>query len=232
MEENNFYYDTDLIDTYRTILTKGSVDYEECENSSKQKFSKLKARGLFNKGFTKLERAFDATSKTMENCKNVNEAYKEQIVTFEKTTSSKIETMKMPSNFSINDSMEINNVATVSLDKNDGRSVNEGVESTEKELTDRYNEVNRSSLGNINNEIAQVEQKLDNLNTIKEKETLKDMTGKEEQKEQIYDDRVDINNQALNGINTTQKSGVVNNSEIEYTLDKKEINSMEGEELK
>lgn len=185
----------------------------------------MKRSNLFSGGIDKISRQTNSISNSILNIGWMMQEHNRSFFGMERNLASIADKIEIPANYTINDNLEINNFSSVTLEKNDGRSINEGKElkeidevkdsiikqeqkladitsslETREEKIDESTIIKHENLGNINNSNSLREEKIDE-NTNIQKNTLNDINNDNTQNVQNIDNSTNITNRILGNIN-------------------------------
>ncbi len=214
MNEDRLYIDSDIIDDYNARLDKNSSGLSNVLQNSMTNFTTLKSNKIYNKGFKKIENALEKSKGTIDNFVYFNRNYTKEFFNFEEIMSQKINgEINVPKNFKINGIFGESIVKNVNLNKNDGLSVNNGVE-TREISSENASSVIKENLEDIDKRRDQTEKEI-GTQTIINREKLGDINNNIEQEEQKLSTITDINREDLNNM---QNINIINASSIAGTM--------------
>lgn len=232
MNEDRLYIDSDILDDYNATLDRNSVGLSNVLQNSMTNFTTLKSNRIYNRGFKKLENALEKSKRTIDNFVYFNRNYTKEFFDFEEIMSQKINgEINVPKDFRINGIFGENVVKNVNLNKNDGLSVNNGVEAREIS-SDSASNVIKENLEDIDKIRDQTEKEID-TQTIINREKLRDINKDIEQDEQKLSSvtnitREDLNNmQNINIINASSTAGTMFNDNYSEEFKRKEEDDSE-----
>ena len=195
MDNNEIFISSALMDKYSSMAESNTKKLDETRETNDSGFSSLKDNGIYTKGFNKIGSRLTSITNTIKNTNNINKAYIGKFVTLEaegKRLAEELIVPKIDNTRSIN---LVNHFASTNISKEDGKSVNSGIDTlVDNNLIDKYYE---------------------------DKELLGDITKEDNVKEEELDDYIDLNKELLTSIDKDSNTLEV---ELEdYTLIKEEL---------
>ena len=171
MENNIINYDTNIVNDFNEVLSKGQTISDENKETIDRDFKTEEENSISN-SILRIGNLFDSLSKTMENCKKVSQEYENKLIEYETTLSKEIDDIKFPSNFALNNVDGNNTTNEINLNKNDGKAITEGDSIVKESELDDSSSINKEQLADIDNNYNQEEKKIDSNSVIDKQESL------------------------------------------------------------
>lgn len=169
---NSIVMDEEEFERASSGFSSASTDVATVGEGFPSSFSGALNAGLMNESVSSISNELASIAASIGSVKNIIAKHSNEMFTYDKTMSEMAEDIEIPTDFLANNAAQVNEYNRTLLGKIDGRSVNEGVASSEIE---------------------------DNDESIVSAEGLKDITG-ETAKEEVYDDSSVIGNSILGSI--------------------------------
>ena len=202
-------------------MGRTSTNADTLHEESKQKFTPITQHGLFVEGMDAINGKIQRLSQKFNAAQRVIINGTQSMANLEAKLNQEAMTIEIPKNFEINNTVESSEFKTVTLNKNDGTSVNKGTR--QEELNVEMNSaIQRENLGNINNNNTQQEAVLNDYTT--QRTDLRDITGDETQARELnFRDVITRDNLGnINGSTQSLNANIDTNSHI----DKVDLGSM------
>ncbi len=193
----------EVFDTFsKTSISK--IDHFTDE--SNKQFGKLRKTGIYGKGFNRIEKGYSEIGQSLTNYSNVLNAYYDEVQKCENMFSSSIESIYIPSEFSLNGfEIEVNN-KDIDVRKKDGKAINDDNSQNNIEVTVNSS-INQQALNNIENKDGNMVIKFNDSSSIY-KETLENINNSIIDKISNYDDSSKITKKDVNDISKTTTNEV------------------------
>lgn len=215
-----------VMDDVSGLLSRDRSDFESTGDKCERDFAVMKNGTLFNTGIKKINAQFDdlvARLNYMNNSinKNTNEFFE-----LEKQLNSEAMQIEIPLDFETTDSVTGKTFESVTLNKHDGRSVNDG-----KELFDNTTEFNSSigniqSLGNIKNAFESSTEDINNY--TENRVSLGNINNDNEQSRQDLNEYTNTDNTLLGNVNKASDLSV-NNITDGTVIKRSELDNLGGD---
>ena len=193
---------------FNEFLKSNLSKIDELVSNSNNKYSGLKKIGIYDKGFSRIEKGYSEVGASLNNYRKVLNEYYDEVISQDKKYSDIMDLIKIPNDFSLNGFVKNNGEFELSLNKNEGKSVNDGTNNGESGVLDLRNNFNRIDINSILNEETNKLEYDDNSH-ISKQENLKDINnGTIEEKINYNSDSV-IENKILKNINKDDNSDSV-----------------------
>lgn len=217
---NNEEMDNTIIG-YNKICT----DTDSTLDSIPSKFQSITKTGLFSSGLSTITKQLSKVSSSVSNLKKIIRKQSDKTYEMELSLAKEADQIEIPQNFVKNDAKRYSTIEDIVLNKNDGKSINEGQE-TEKTNEIRDNNIVKENLTNIVKEDTEIineefnsnveNTKMKNINNGNETEQHKIKDDYSSNKEQLNDIKNNSSfevNQSLNtnGINVFELKNINSN---------------------
>ena len=180
-----FYFDENVMNDIMSLLNKNTYQVENMENGYLNKMSSISNSGLYGNGIETIDSQITAVKDGFTNFKNITSNNCNKVLNLEQRLIEEAGDIPLPKNWDANDTGYSTDIKTVTLDKEDGRAVVEGVASTEQTMTDYYGDQMTNIEKLKNTELH--EDELQDYVKAKTVEGLEDITSEETQEQQMED---------------------------------------------
>lgn len=212
-----------------SYLERTSQSVGNTSNEISSNFAPLNRAGLFAQGINGIKNNISKVSSSISSLKNIVINETDKMKTLEQNLANKASQIEVPRDFIVNDTATVYNYNEKILDKQDGKSVNEGLELKEENIEFNSSIEYNKKLSNIFNDNKILENKLNDydLNNIR----LNNIRNGNNLERQIYDDNSIIAKENLYDVqnNNNLVSQNIDNSTLIARETLKNINNGLGE---
>lgn len=140
MENNELYISSDIMDKYSRLSDENTTKLDNTKNTNDNGFGSVSSLGLYNKGFNKIGTRLGTIINTIKNTNNINIAYINKFKSLEEEGIELAQDLVVPKIDNTKSISLINQYANIKINKEDGKSVNDGTSTiVNNSLTDNYN---------------------------------------------------------------------------------------------
>lgn len=200
MSNNVLVMREEELDEFVGGMKKTYSELETTGSDIPNRLAYLKRANLFEGGINKIAKQVNSISNSILNVQWMMQEHNRSFFEMERNLAKAASGIEIPTGYNVNNSMQVNVVASVGLNKNDGRSVNEGQALYDIDEVADSSIKTMQKLGNIKNDVSQIEQNVDESTLIKH-ENLSNINNDVNQKEQNVDESTNINRTNVNSIN-------------------------------
>ena len=192
---------------------------DELVSDSNNKYSGLKKIGIYDKGFSRIEKGYTEVGNSLNNYRKVLNEYYNEVISQDKKYSEIMDLIEIPNDFSLNGFVKNNGQFEINLNKNEGKNINDGTNDGESGALDLRNNFNKADLNSILNEETN-KLEYDDNSYISGQENLKDINSGIASGMVNYNSDSVIENKILENINKDNNSDSVqfdDNTTINHT---------------
>ena len=224
-----FYLDDNVMNDILSLINKNIYQVENMSEGYLAKMAPISRSGMYGNGVETVNSQINAIKDGYVNFKNATVSNFNNIVEIENNLTTMASEIYIPSDFEVVDSSNIVSVSNSILYKEDGRSVNEGIDSIEEKEYDSSSIIENQKLFKLKNIDLNVDSldeyektRHDEINSIKNDNEI-EVNSLEDYKETMKNNLENVNN--YSNLNVTDLGDYV------YT-NKEELDSMESNEDK